>query len=348
MSSAVVGQWAALPNSTGAGGAAVDAYSGYVFDDDLGLWIAGAGGHQDSSDNRVVKYDASVDVPTGWVVKKASSTVVQSNVPYYSDGLPVSTHTYDYTFWSATLRRIIRFGAFGIYSTGFGSNTIDGFNVDTNQWDPAGTYPYTNGGSSWDNNPHNYGAFQDKNTGTILWADGGSVKTWVPGQSSFGDKGTTVGIVRFPQCWDALRSANFGLAWGDGQDSGSGVTAVHTATPSGTPVKRTITFNSSAAYTQFMSSTPAYAGMDYDIIRDKFMFVCGASGGITGAPRIFEITPNSGTVWDMAIYTPAGGDPGTISSNGVNGRFKYVRKGSVGGFVFMSKSSSGLYFLRTS
>jgi hypothetical protein len=348
MSSAAVNQFSALPNSAGAGGSAVEAYSGYVFGENLDLWIAGAGGHTNSSDNRVVMYDLSKNVPTGWDLKKASSTVVQSNVPYYSDGLPVSTHTYDYSFWCPAVRSIIRFGAFGIYETGFGSNTIDGFNVDTNQWAAAGTYPKTRG-TNWANDPYNYGATQDKSTGNILWADNGSIMMWVPGQSTFTAKSaTSVGLVRFPNCWDSARNAIFSLAWADGQAAGSGVTCWHTANPSSsTPTRRAITFNASAAFTQFQADQPAYAGMDYDALRDKFYFAFGTSGGVSGPLRIYEITPNSGTTWDMAIYTPTAGNAGSVSTNGLNGRFKYVQRGGIGGFVVMTDKPNGLYFLRT-
>ena len=48
----------AIPGSEGAGGAAIDAYSGFTLREDTSeLFILAAGGHGDSSDNRVVSLD---------------------------------------------------------------------------------------------------------------------------------------------------------------------------------------------------------------------------------------------------------------------------------------------------
>jgi hypothetical protein len=346
MTNAVIGQYTLMPNSIGSAGAAANIYSSFVIDDGLRLWIAAAGGHHDSDDNRVVKYDASVDNPTGWVVANPASVTKQEDVAYYSDGKPTSRHLYDYMVYSPELRRVLLIGAQGAWGLPLGFNTIDGFNVDTNQWDPAGTYPYTYGTALASSGGGAWGTIRDPNTGAIYFANQSVVKKWTPGQATVGNVGTSIALARFPNAFDTSRSAIFGLMWGDGQNSGSGVAASQTLDVSGgSPVKRTITFNASAGLTAFQSNAPAYAGMDYDVINDKFVFASGAVLG-SGAPRLYQITPNESTVWDIEVLSPAG-SPGNVVNGGVNGRVKYVRRGSVGGFIISFDSNVGYFFLRT-
>jgi hypothetical protein len=345
MSSAVVGQFtSALPGSANVQGSAINAYSGFAIDDDLTLWVLGAGGHTDSSDNRIVKYVAGVDSPTGWVVTSAASTPTPADAAYFADGKPNSTHTYDYTVYHAATRKVYRVGAYGLWVTGGGSNNIDGVSIDTGTWDAAGTHPYTFGTSLSLAGAGNSGVILDESSGNIFW--GG--KKWVVGSTPT-DTGSTIGTQRFPGAFDTSRTAFFFLQYGDGWgDYTGGLRATQTLNPSTSPVKRAITFNSSAALTQFNADRPIYADMKYDSLRDKFLFVYGGdANGYSGPPKYIEITPNSGTTWDMAVYTPSG-TLGNIGNSGIIGKWKYIRRGAIGGFLGMSQASNGLRFLRTS
>lgn len=107
-----------------------------------------------------------------------------------------------------------------------------------------------------------------------------------------------------------------------------------------------LAFNASSAYTQFQTDAPQYAGMDYSVTDGKFYFYDGRG---STAGRIFTITPNGGTTWDMGLFSPGSGSdtpPATVSA-GVHNRWTFVTVGRVKGFVFMPSASAGLYFLRT-
>lgn len=106
-----------------------------------------------------------------------------------------------------------------------------------------------------------------------------------------------------------------------------------------------MTFNPSAALTQFLADTPNYPAMDYDSANDQFLFYDGHG---TGAGRIYAIQPNAGNTWDLNILPLAAGSlmPPAVPDAGINGRFVYVP--SLKGFVMLPKGSANLWFIRTS
>jgi len=66
-----VNAWLPIPNTSGAGGAAACAFSGMTLKPSTSeVIIAAAGGHGDSSDNRVVSIKLSADAPQ-WVQRCA-------------------------------------------------------------------------------------------------------------------------------------------------------------------------------------------------------------------------------------------------------------------------------------
>lgn len=135
--------WIEIPNTSGAGGAAIDAWGQIVLRDDTNeLFILASGGHGDSSDNRVVSIRLSDNAPQ-WVLRSAptpSDQLVQ-NSPYYADGKPSSRHNYQYNHWVPAVHRLMMFGLYGTWPAAWMYPTVDGFNPDTNTWDPAGTWP---------------------------------------------------------------------------------------------------------------------------------------------------------------------------------------------------------------
>ncbi len=74
-----------------------------------------------------------------------------------------------------------------------------------------------------------------------------------------------------------------------------------------------ITINDGPALAQFKSDLPTYAGMDYDPDNDHFLFYCGQAGG---EGRVYVVTPNATTTWDMSIL-PLG--PGSVTPPAVPG-----------------------------
>jgi hypothetical protein len=332
-------EWFQIAGTSGAGGAAATAFSGMALRDDTSeIFIPAAGGHLDSSDNRVVSIDLRQDSPT-WTTRAAASASVTADAAYNPDGKPASRHTYHSTHWCAPRNRIILSGAEYVYGGGVVTyNTVDGFNATTNTWDAAATFANIPSAC--------YGAAVD-NSGNILSVVG--FRKWTQSSDTYSaaisPPGDATTQVRRPWCYDSLRDQWFGLAWGDGQGFtgwGSTIRAVKMSNTGLTQVA--VTLNASAARTQLEADQPAYAGMCYDVTNDRFLFYAGMAGR---EGTVYVITPNAGTAWDVSILSLGGGSitPATVDGAGVNARFRYVP--ALKGVVLLATTGANLYFLRT-
>jgi hypothetical protein len=219
------------------------------------------------------------------------------------------------------------------WPTAISFEVSNGFNPDTNSWDPPNTY----------NTPVQQAACKDSSDN--VWAGiRSTLSKWTP----LNDVWTAVGqfgggdFPWGPMAYDPNRNELFWLAVGDGQGFGSDLNS-WAVTGDGT-VRRQITFNPSQAFTQFMTDQPPYAALEYDPDNRRYLFYA-AQPGLTN--HIFVVTPNSGGVWDMGLLMldPAGLTPVDATPAGVMNRFRYVPE--LGGFVLMSNAITNLYFLRT-
>lgn len=339
-------EWVAIAgtgwDTSGAGGALADAFSGFVVRDDTSeVIIALAGGHGAGLDNRVVSLSLSADAPA-WVLRKAASTSTTGDVAYYPDGTPASRHTYSSGIWCPQRNRLMMHGLYGTYPNATFSRTVDGFNLDNNTWDPAGTW------LTMPSSVNVYSMCRGKNGDA--WLQGGR---WNQATDTYTASSWGAALSRFPGAYDSLRDQVFTLQFGDGQGFNTNL-GVQASKISASVVQTAVTFNSSAAYTAFVNDQLVYSGMDYDPVNDKFWFYPGSYANGTGAyvnpGKVYIITPNSGAVWDMSILTlgagSATGIPGTPPGGaGINGRFRYVP--ALKGFVVLPQKSSNLYFIRT-
>lgn len=329
--------WFAIPSTSGAGGALVDDYSGLALAGTK--WVsAAAGGHAAASyDNRVVAIDFSADAPAWSVLHAPSSSGLVDNAAYYSDGRPAGRHTYSSIF-AISGNRIALTGC--RYPKGQGDfAVVDVFNMTTGLWDGVvSDAPGTSGSGHPSITPfHSYPSAQDANGD--LWAvrhtDGAVVKYTVATDSwstpTMGSQASP--NVRYPWALDTRRGQMFGLAWADGEGFGSGVRAV---VNNGT-TQTAISFNASTALTQFQTDAPQYAGMDYDQANDRFLFY---STGQTN--RVFVITPNNGTTWDMSILSASGSLP--ASTKALVKKLAYIPAFKV--FVCLTAAANNIYALR--
>ena len=329
--------WFPIPGTGGAGGAPVNAYSGMtVKGSSSEVIIAAAGGHGDSSDNRVVSIDLRADAPA-WILRHAASPTPSIDQAYNADGQPSSRHTYHSTQFVEAVDRVMLIGCRFTYPGAHEFPTVDGFNLNTNRWDPAGTYAGVPAGGG-------YGVVKETTTGNV-WTYG--LKKWTAATNTWSSPITTSAPlgVRFPYAFDAKRNQLFGLDFGDGQgyDIPTGVSAVRIPVSGSASIQ--VTFNASAALTQFNADSPTYSGMDHDPDNDRFLFYCGQG---SGAGRIYVIKPNDGNVWDMSLYPFGAGStpPPATGGAGVNNRFQYLP--NLKGFVLLSNAADNLYFIRTS
>lgn len=364
-----IGQIKAIANTSGAGSASVDVFSGGAWKfDSYELWLLACGGHHDSYDNRVVSIDLSADVPgavgtNGWIQRHAPSpfSAVQNDVAYYTDGLPSSRHVYHtakYIPQRGTAGRLMLFGSYGAYADMGGNGAfdymvLDGFDPVTNNWDPAGTWTYAS------NSLRDYGNAQEGEGGNVwaIWGNRG-VHRYNAATGAWTDPVVTnqqSPALKYPWAYNGSAGSPsarylFGLCYGDGSGSSLalGVQAIKMDNLSATTATQTlISFNASAALTQFQTEQPSDAGMDYCPVDGCFYFYNGKG---SAAGRIYKITPNAGTTWDMSIVSPAAGSDTlpASSTGGILSRFVHITlPGGIKGFLIHPAASSNLYFMRT-
>jgi len=298
---------------------------------DCEIVLAAGGGHSDYSGNEVTSIDLAQDAPA-WVLRSAASTSTAMDVPYYSDGKPSSRHTYWSTTWNAQRNRLMLHYSRFVYGSGVSFTASNGFNLDTNTWDAQGTW----------SNGYSVGCADANGDCYAMGVGYFALNKWTAATDTWSTLATFADAINVnPVCYDSSRAHLFALAWGDGQGNASpAISAIRIV---GT-TKSTITFNPSAAVTQFQTDEPIYSAMEYDPVNDQYLFYEGAAGSTS---RVYVIKPNASTVWDMSIMTLGTGSvvPDPAVRGGVFSRFKYVA--ALRGFVLMSAGTSELYFLRT-
>lgn len=310
------------------------------------LFLAAAGGHDDYSGNQVTSIDIGVDNPQ-WQLRHAATPPLQrtKDAAYYADGKPSSRHTYWSSHYSAYHNRVFLFGCRAAYGTGgFTASVLDGFNPNTNAWDPAGTWPSGGGIHCIDSDGNGWGV------GINL---GGFIK-WTKETATSATVATFDPPSGVPLAHDSKRNQLFSLSWGSGEDLYGTASKAYKYPMAGTS-RTLITFNASDAWTKWQQDRTEYGAMEYDPDNDRFLFydgrgLFGDERDLSSTPRmgrIYVIKPNSGNVWDMNILSLAAGSitPASTLGAGVLNRFRYVP--ALRGFVLMARGTSSLYFLRT-
>jgi len=335
-------QWVQIPNTihmgspadpTDTGGASSRsnarlAYSNIARDNGTRIIIAATGGHADYSGNEVTGIDLGVDAPT-WSLLMARSTSVQQNVPYYADGKPTSRHGYWGVHYSTTRSRLMLHYTRFSYGTAVSFVNSNGFNLANNTWDPQGTWADAVGPALC--NDSNDNAWAYASGGVQLWK-------WTAATDSWAQTGSFANQVCGPMAFDSARSQFFHLAWGDGQASGSGVSAYKYNAAGNT--QTAITLNSiGGALAQFTADTGSYASMEYVVANDCYFWWDGVSR------RLYKVVPNTGTTWDLSIQATTGTAPPQAESS--FGRMVRIVTPNFSGLAFMPTGYTNLYFLRT-
>lgn len=343
LASIAVGQVGTISGTSGAGGTPVQAFCGFAWRPDTKeIYIGGAGGHSDSGNNSVVSINLLADAPS-WVTRKAATNPAQYNLgqPYNLDGTPNACHTYNWgNRWIPEQGRLMRFGCYAAYDTINGYPNVDGFlpsGSSGGAWDAAGTWAMPPAG--WYGN-----AKRGQNGGTgdvyAIWgASGGVVRKWTATTGAWSTLTPTnlqSTVIYFPWAYSTTGDYLFGLCIGDGAGAGTDVRSIKFD-----PVANrqdVISFNTSAAFTAWQAAAAGNAAMEFNPVDGKFYWFGGGS--------IYVITPNAGTTWDMAVYTPSAGAISTISSAGIHSRFQWAEFGSIKGFVILATNTANLQFLR--
>lgn len=353
---AAVGEWAQISGTTT--NASIGNYGGTALRDDgqrVEICMALGGGHTSGqwlSDNRVSTLRLDVSSPA-WVDRLGASDATgwdsagTDTDPYFpSDGRPVPRHTYSTPQWVPSLGGYI-FG--GTYSGSDGSGSIPAYSLFVPSGDSGGDWE-SFGESLFEATPAGVEIFacaQDAdgilyspakdnriagyklNPSTRAWS------TWYSAASPL----TTFGQIAY----DSTRGNFFQLAplsW----SSPTSTICAFQITTGGT--RTAIGFSSSAAWTEFQSaSAQMYSPwMVYDADADRFYFYNGTTGSLSGqGQKVYVITPNGTTTWDMSVMSVTGVTPGSLGTAGVQNRWHYVPRWRC---LFLLLPSAAVYYLR--
>ncbi len=328
-------EWFEIPDTAGAGGAAIDAYSGFALRDSTSeIVIAAAGGHGDSADNRVVTLALAEDAPT-WTLRHASSTDTPVDVPYYPDGLPSARHVYQSAHVVDSQDRVFLVYARFVYGSAVSFPTVDAFDLSTNLWDPQGTWPdVPEGGST--------GALTLRTTEEVLTS---TLFTFRASDASWAQPiGTIAPVpVRWPLAHDTMRDRVLTLQWGDGQGY-DGPEVYSSQVDMAAGVQTIVTLEPSEALTTFETEMPTYSAMDYDPDNDRFLFYSG-QGEAAGRVYVVEASEEDTRTIELLALGKGSVTPPPSPGSGVNNRFRYVP--GLCGFVLLADGASNLQFLRT-
>ncbi len=122
----------------------INAWNGLAANRDNGkLYLACAGGHADWAGNEAYEIDLEQALPKWRLLRGPTpGASIVMNMPYYSDGRPSSTHLYYALHFVRSRARIFKLSAGSVWGDGNSNNNkVDAFNLTTNDWEPAGTYP---------------------------------------------------------------------------------------------------------------------------------------------------------------------------------------------------------------
>ena len=165
----------------------IDAWNGLAANrDDDRVYLACAGGHADWAGNEVYMIDFALEKPT-WTMLRAPTTTIATDVPYYSDGRPSSTHLYYALQFVRAKNRIFKMSAGSVWGSGNSNNTfVDAFDLAKGDWDAKGTWTDSPAGNAI-NRPY----AQDPVTDDVFTFGAGKFWRWTSSTGtwkSLGDK----------------------------------------------------------------------------------------------------------------------------------------------------------------
>jgi hypothetical protein len=288
------------------------------------LVLAATGGHNDYSGNEVTDIDLNTDTPTWQRLHDDSpSSVKAQNVPYYGDGLPTSAHRYNSVFFSTARNRLILEYTRWMYGAGWSSPASNGFNLDNNTWDPAGTWADDNTtlpsvqdkyGNEW--GVSNYFSLAKYSPVTDTWT---IVQRFDPNQVSpyLGYDSLRDQLYQFVVFGGVFNSAKF--------------------TNGGTVMTPIALNDIGGAVEQFTTDSITDSPELYDPDGDRFLMLNGNTG------TLYQVKPNNTLTWDMSIVHTTGATiPTQIYSFT---RTAYIP--ALHGIVYMPSGDLPLYFMKT-
>lgn len=317
---------AVVPSPAPTGNAAnrIDAWNGLTAIRSK-VCFAGTGGHADWSGNEGYSCDLLSENPVWTLLGMPSANAdVRTDVSHYADGRPTSSHTYYALHGDPSRNKIFRLGVGSAWGSGnFQPPNVDAFDLDTNLWDAALTWP---------SHPEalSYAQAQAQNpvTGDVyvvgntkLWRFNMGAGTWTQLASldNNGQEAYYRGSV-----FDTVR--NRYVVIGDTYSPPAGVSIYNVAGNAWTKASMTGALAASA-----FAASGFWA--HHNTALDKYL-------QFQGGNTVVEIDPVTLAVTSRAT---TGGSGMPISPSGVFGKVVFVPL--LGGYAYQPRGSSKLWFL---
>lgn len=302
----------------------VIAWTGFAIDTrDSSVYSPANGGHHDYAGNEVNRIRLTDNAPA-WSEPRASTPVAQvvDSATHYADGRPTARHTYYGARVNEVRNRIMTFSG-SRYGNGGMVPTVDGFNLTSNDWDGAGTFP--NIPSDFANTPGT-ALVDQKSSGDVYAFAQFNVFRWSSASNSWSTQvtGTPIYGQYAATALDTRRNRIL-LVGGENNDYGVYDIAANT-------MQRVTLSGADAA-----ALGGAGNGMVYDPLLDVYLLRKPGAGA-----TIYRINAQNFSV--DTLPTSAGAQV-PASTNGVWTRFLYVP--SLKGVVYFPTYTGNLWFVRT-
>ncbi len=319
---------ALLGNGNQAASALIDNWSGLAAGPTT-WWSCAASGHDAGNgngwENKTVKIDLWAHVPRWALVHPGSPFSAVQAEAYYTDGLPCSRHVYYTAHYFASLNRVLLFGAAGVYSIGFpapafqGGGEVDGYRVDLDNWDPAGSWADLPSDVQWLSNsiakhPVTEDVYVGARENFAKWTR--STNTW---SSLFftPDNHTADSMEFHGSLIDATRDHWVHLHW-----QGLDLTTINLTTLAVT--RTTIT----GPYVG--GDIEQYSTIVHDLDNDRYVTLKGTT--------LYAIDPTTAVSSVIATGLPS-------ATNGSNNRLAYFQR--LGGMAYLPSYASDILFIPT-
>jgi hypothetical protein len=304
----------------------VIAWNSFVIDSrSSSVYSVANGGHHDYAGNEVNRIRL-LDAAPRWTEPRAAtpSSQIAENTSHYADGRPTSRHTYYGATINESRNRAMVVGG-AQWGNGGMLATMDGFNLSSNDWDAARSYP--NAPSEFSSN-HGSAVAQDRATGDIYVFGSFTAARWNSAANSWTRLLTNTGTYGqyAASAMDTKRNRIL-VVGGENNDRGLYDKASNSMS--------NVTFSGPNASAM---TGDTGNGMVYDPGLDAYLLRKAGAGN-----AIYRI--NAQTFY-VDTLPSTGGSSVPSAINGVWNRFLYVPQ--LKGVIYFPAYDSNAWFIRTS
>ncbi len=303
----------------------MDAWSGGAFDSVQNRLIVWGGGHQSYYGNDMYGFDLDTESWSQIMPPSPySATLAMESAGLYPDGRPVSRHTYNSTVFIESQNAFLAAGAY--------AKSPSGSSGDAKFWKldfDNSNLEWTRGADGDSNGSMVVGyAAYNRVTDTVYYhrSMGGRMYKYKPGSNSHTYLTQKALQIYATPAIDTARNKMLVLG-------GSGTQAMYWDLNPSTPVYQNLLNNSTFTGSGGLElANSSQMGLDYDPVNDNYI-------AWTGGKTVYLIDAQTLSV--TKTTPPGSASPGSPSSNGTYGRFRYAP--SIGAFVLANATNRNVF-----